>query len=228
MITLTLPGLSIWGDSIAKGVVFDESRGRYAICRDNCVSRLSRETGVEVENFAVMGSTSQQGLERMEKQALKPGNLAIIEFGGNDCDQDWAEACAHPEVKQQGRVPLAQFGENIRAMVRKVREAGMIPALVTPPPLVAQRYFDWVTKTLDKARVLSYLGDVEHIYRWQERYALMIRRIAQQENTRLLDVRDLFLSQDRFTDMMCVDGIHPNDKGHALVFESVNELLQTV
>ncbi|HIS85723.1 MAG TPA: SGNH/GDSL hydrolase family protein [Candidatus Faecivicinus avistercoris] len=223
---MKLRGLSIWGDSIAKGVVFDEQRGRYAVCRDNCVSRLSRDAGVEVENFSVMGNTTEQGLRRMEGQPLKPGNLAVIEFGGNDCDLDWAAACEHPEVEQYGRVPLEAFGENLRAMVRRVRDGGMIPALVTPPPLVAQRYFDWVSRKLDKARILNYLGDVEHIYRWQERYALMIRRVAARENAMLLDVRDWFLSQARFTDLMCVDGIHPNARGHELLFERFSGLLQ--
>lgn len=223
---MKLRGLSIWGDSIAKGVVFDEQRGRYAVCRDNCVSRLSRDAGVDVENFSVMGNTTEQGLRRMEGQPLKPGNLAVIEFGGNDCDLDWAAACEHPEVEQRGRVPLEAFGENLRAMVRRVRDGGMIPALVTPPPLVAQRYFDWVSRKLDKARILSYLGDVEHIYRWQERYALMIRRVAARENAMLLDVRDWFLSQARFTDLMCVDGIHPNARGHELLFERLSGLLQ--
>lgn len=223
---MKLRGLSIWGDSIAKGVVFDEQRGRYAVCRDNCVSRLSRDAGVDVENFSVMGNTTEQGLRRMEGQPLKPGNLAVIEFGGNDCDLDWAAACEHPEVEQHGRVPLEAFGENLRAMVRRVRDGGMIPALVTPPPLVAQRYFDWVSRKLDKARILSYLGDVEHIYRWQERYALMIRRVAARENAMLLDVRDWFLSQARFTDLMCVDGIHPNARGHELLFERFSGLLQ--
>ena len=223
---MKLRGLSIWGDSIAKGVVFDEQRGRYAVCRDNCVSRLSRDAGVDVENFSVMGNTTEQGLRRMEGQPLKPGNLAVMEFGGNDCDLDWAAACEHPEVEQRGRVPLEAFGENLRAMVRRVREGGMIPALVTPPPLVAQRYFDWVSRKLDKARILNYLGDVEHIYRWQERYALMIRRVAARENAMLLDVRDWFLSQARFTDLMCVDGIHPNARGHELLFERFSGLLQ--
>ena len=71
---MKLRGLSIWGDSIAKGVVFDEARGRYAVCRDNCVTRLSREAGVEVENFSVMGNTTEQGLRRMESQTLKPSS----------------------------------------------------------------------------------------------------------------------------------------------------------
>ena len=35
--------LSVWGDSIAKGVIFDEERGRYAVLRDSCLSRLARE-----------------------------------------------------------------------------------------------------------------------------------------------------------------------------------------
>ena len=166
---MKLPGLTIWGDSILKGVVYDENRGRYAVYRDNCVLRLSRDAGVEVENFAMMGSTSEQGLARMENQTLKSGNIAVIEFGGNDCDQDWAAASEHPEQMQSGKVPLQTFGENLSRMVRKVREAGMLPALVTPPPLVAQRYFDWVSRNLDAGRILSYLGDVEHIYRWQER-----------------------------------------------------------
>ena len=67
---------------------------------------------------------------------------------------------------------------------------------------------------------------MEHIYRWQERYALMIRRVAARENAMLLDVRDWFLSQARFTDLMCVDGIHPNARGHELLFERFSGLLQ--
>ena len=221
-------GLSIWGDSIAKGVVYDEARGRYMISRENCVMRLNRELGIPVENHAVMGCTSEQGLKRMEEKQLTPGNLAIIEFGGNDCDLDWTAASEQPDVRQTGKVSLEKFAENLVAMVRRVRESGMIPVLVTPPPLVAQRYFEWVSKNLDPKRILNYLGDVEHIYRWQERYAVVIGRIARSENTKLLDVRDIFLAQDDFNDLMCVDGIHPNEKGHALLYENFSALLQSV
>lgn len=225
---MKLPGVSIWGDSIAKGIVFDEERGRYMVYRDNCVLRLSRDAGVEVRNFAVMGNTSAQGLARMEGQELTPGDIAVIEFGGNDCDLDWTAASEHPEVMQEGKVPLEKFGQNLKEMVSRVRAGGMIPALVTPPPLVSQRYFDWVSRKLDRAKILNYLGDVEHIYRWQERYALMIRRVAQRESAMLLDVRDLFLSQKHFTNLMCVDGIHPNEQGHELLFHEFAGLLQGV
>ena len=190
------------------------------------MARLNREAGCEVSNYAVMGSTTEQGLKRMQEQTLTPGGLAVIEFGGNDCDQDWSAACEHPEFPQRGKVPLEQFGENLREMVRKARRAGMMPLLVTPPPLVAKRYFDWVSKNLDPARILNYLGDVEHIYRWQERYAMMIAKVAGEECAKLLDVRDMFLSLARFNDYMCVDGIHPNAKGQAVLYEGFCGLLQ--
>ncbi len=218
-------GISIWGDSIAKGVIFDEARGRYSVYRDNCVLRLSRNADCEIENFSVMGNTSQQALNRMEGQHFSKGNYAVIEFGGNDCDLDWKATEEHPETPQFGRVPLESFSDNLRRMIARVRENDMIPVLVTPPPLVAQRYFDWVTKNLNPARVLKYLGDVEAIYRWQERYALMIRRVAAQERVKVLDVRDLFLSQRNFTDLMCVDGIHPNPTAHALMYDAFAGML---
>ena len=47
----------------------------------------------------------------------------------------------------------------------------------------------------------------------------MIRNVAREENVRLLDVRDAFLAQPRMTDMICIDGIHPNEKGHAMLFD---------
>ncbi len=104
-------------------------------------------------------------------------------------------------------------------MIACAKTAGLTPILVTPPPLVSKRYFDWVSRNLNADRILAYLGDVEHIYRWQERYALMIRNVAREQGVRLLDIRDAFLAQPRMTDLICIDGIHPNEKGHAMLYD---------
>ncbi|MBQ8972956.1 MAG: SGNH/GDSL hydrolase family protein [Clostridia bacterium] len=223
-----MTGISIWGDSIAKGVIYDEARRRYAILRDNCVARLQREAGVNVRNFAVMGSTSEKGLARMQEQAKTAGELAVIEFGGNDCDLDWGYVSEHPEQLQNGNVPLDRFEENLCGMIREARQANMRPVLVTPPPLLAQRYFRWVSQNRDESRILRYLGDVEHIYRWQERYALRIRAIAQREKTALFDLRELFLAQQRMPDLVCVDGIHPNQLGHDMMYNAILDKLHSL
>lgn len=217
--------LCVWGDSIAKGVVYDEARGRYAVCRENCLMKLGREKGVHVSNYSVMGQTSQNGLARMRAEQLQAGKVAVIEYGGNDCDLDWKAVSEHPEQRQYGRVPLEQFSENITEMVRRARESGMKPVLVTPPPLVAERYFAWVSRGLDAANILKYLGDVQAIYRWQDAYALRVKELAAKLNVKLVDIRSRMLEQGNLEEMMCLDGIHPNEKGHELIYEAVEPLL---
>lgn len=222
---MNLNGLCVWGDSIAKGIVFDENRGRYAVCRENCLTKLSREYGLKINNYSVMGQTSENGLMRMRPQDLKAGEVAVVEYGGNDCDLDWTQVSEHPELRQPGKVPLEQFGKNIIEMINRVREAGMKPLLVTPPPLVAERYFEWVSKGLNRENILNYLGDVQAIYFWQKDYADRVREIADDMKVRLLDIRSKILENGNYADLMCVDGIHPNEKGHQLIFEAAAALI---
>lgn len=222
---MNMAGLCVWGDSIAKGVVYDEEKGRYAVCRDNCLGKLGRELGVPVANYSVMGQTSENGLARMNPQTMHPGEVAVIEYGGNDCDLDWRAVSENPDVRQYGRVPIDQFAENIAEMASRASAAGMEPVLVTPPPLVARRYFDWISRGLNPANILRYLGDVEEIYRWQEGYAARVKEVAAQLGVRLVDIRQRFLERGDIEDMMCVDGIHPNARGHEVIFEAVAPLV---
>ena len=105
--------------------------------------------------------------------------------------------------------------------IRTARARQLHPMLVTPPPLHAQRYFAWVTRTVDPARVLQYLGDVEHIYRWQERYAQAVRDVAVQEQCPLADIREVFLEQRDFPHLICQDGIHPTEQGQELMAKAI-------
>ena len=64
---MNLPGLTIWGDSILKGVMFDETRGRYAVYRDNCILRLTTDlpentTAEEVIAFYLTFWKEEKGL----------------------------------------------------------------------------------------------------------------------------------------------------------------------
>ena len=76
--------LVIFGDSIAKGVMFQD--GRYHLCRAHDFDALAQQ-GVEVLNFAKMGACTDTGLAIAKKQLeLCQGAQVLLSFGGNDCD----------------------------------------------------------------------------------------------------------------------------------------------
>ncbi|MEA5014698.1 MAG: SGNH/GDSL hydrolase family protein [Candidatus Limiplasma sp.] len=221
---MTYPEIHIWGDSLARGIVYREEKERYAISKDRCTSRLQEVLGCKVENHSNMGATVLDGLSLFEHFTPVPGALCAVEFGGNDCDLDWAYVAAHPGEPVRAKVALPEFEEGLRRFVQEIRGRGMQPLLVTPLPLHAERYFRWVTRGLDAEAVLQALGEVQSIYHWQERYTIAMRRAAHATSCPLLDLRDTMLARQDYAQLMCLDGIHPNDGGHKLLADVVVEL----
>lgn len=217
--------ISIWGDSIGKSITFDEARGRHIICRDNYESVIKRQ-GYDVHNYARMGCTAPMGEKLMTRERMT-GGTAIIEFGGNDSDIEWkavsedAGGAEHPAV-----VSIPDFKAALSRMIARAREFQMNPVLVTPLPVAAGRYFEWVSRGLNRDRILKYLGgSAEFIYRWQERYDIALRQVAAAENAPVFDIRSRFLDEKNLDDVMSLDGIHPNARGYAIVKDAVSEYL---
>ena len=213
--------ISIWGDSIGKGVTFDETRGRYIIHRDNYETAL-KAMGYEVHNYAKMGCTALMGETLMTDERMK-GDIALIEFGGNDSDIDWkAVSAGDTESLQPALVSIPAFKEALTRMIQKARSFQMKPVLVTPLPVAAGRYFEWVSKGLDRDKILKYLGGSwEYIYRWQERYDRALLEVAAKEDTPVFDIRSRFLDEKNLDEVMSIDGIHPNPKGYGIIRETL-------
>jgi acyl-CoA thioesterase I len=217
---MIVPEIHIWGDSLARGILYNEEKGRYAISHERCVTRLEDALGAKVVNHSNMGATVLDGLKWFEAFTPVPGALCAVEFGGNDCDLNWAYVAEHPQEQGQPKVALPAFEEGLTTFVHLIRAQGMRPILVTPLPLHAQRYFAWVTRGLNADNVLKALGDEYHIYRWQERYAIAVRNVALKTRCPLLDLRDAFLAQPDYEQLMCLDGIHPTDAGYRLLADT--------
>ena len=126
---MQINSVSVWGDSIGKCIVFDEARGRYAICKDNYAAHL-KAGGVTVENHSVMGYTVCQA--QLAEKDMRPGGVAAIEFGGNDCDLDWKAVSENPDIYHEARTPIALFKDKLAEMVKKARAFDMRAVLVVP------------------------------------------------------------------------------------------------
>jgi len=217
--------IRVWGDSIGKSIMYDNALNRHIICRDNYENYLKGQ-GVDVRNFSRMGLTAPEGLKLMTEERMN-GDIAVIEFGGNDSDIDWRAVSAEPDHKGYfpAKVSLAAFRDALAAMIKTAREHGMKPVIVTPLPVIAECYFKWISKGLNAENILKYLGTPEFIYRWQERYDMAARETAIKMGAYLLDMRLAFLGVKNLNDIMSEDGIHPNGAGHALIKNTVIDAL---
>lgn len=214
----------IWGDSIARGVVYDEKSNRYRIAPHTAVSYVAEKTGMEIVNRARMGMTAQGGLALMRADlgAGVHGDVAFLEFGGNDSDFDWRAISENPDANHQPKTPLVDYERDVREMIRLTQENGMAVTLCTLPPIVSERYFDFFSREgLNTANILKWLGDKNKIYRFHERYSLALARLARECSCRLLDLRSAFLEKWDVRPYFCRDGIHPNDEGQLLLGRAV-------
>jgi acyl-CoA thioesterase-1 len=219
------PSIALWGDSIGRGIDFDEVRGRYAVLKQTFYRLLEERGIIRIDNHAKFGATVTDGLQDFEAtQGIDSGYVAI-EYGGNDCNFAWEKAAVNPQGVYEANTPLPLFEQTLRRFVLAVRERGLKPLLVTPPPLYAQRFVAWVSQGLDKANILKYLGDEQRVYRWQERYALAVHRVAAAMACPLFDLRDVFLVYDDFPGLYGVDGMHPNAQAHDLIARAMEESL---
>ena len=211
--------LVIFGDSIAKGVTYQD--GRYHLCSEHNFDALAQK-GIMVSNFAKMGACSDTVLAIAKKRLdACEGAQVILSFGGNDCDFDWSAVSERPQAHHEPHTPLKQFEALYTKAIQLIQEKKGNPILLTLPPLEPKRYFQWISRNLHPDNILHWLGGVDTIYRWQEMYNMKVLLLAQKLHVPVVDIRSAFLAQHGYQALLCEDGIHPNRKGHRFIYKTI-------
>lgn len=212
------------GDSISKGVIFDEEKQKYVVSKNNYVFLLQNKLKGAVCNLSKFGATITKGVKRLnEAIAEQKADIVLIEYGGNDCDFNWQEIANDPYGNHMPKTDLCTFERVLVDTVNRLKNNKFVPILMTLPPLNADSYLKWVSKNnpLAELNILNWLGSVTKIYWWQERYNTAIVKVAEETQTRWIDIREAFLRHSDFTKFLCLDGIHPNEEGQKLIAEKV-------
>lgn len=216
--------ITLLGDSISKGVIYDEEKDKYIIIKDSfCNIVQSRLKGV-VHNAGKFGSTIIKGSKRLYEELTKATpDIVIIEFGGNDCDFNWEEVALKPFEPHEPNTNLAIFESTLKSIIDNLKSKNIIPVLMTLPPLDPEKYYRWISKKGDEyaKNILTWLGSINKIYSWHESYNSIIIDLAKKTKTNLIDVRSVFLNNVNYTTYLCKDGIHPNEKGHKLIADKI-------
>jgi len=221
-------GICILGDSIAKGVLFDTQRNRYAIAKENIGKQITQVIGYSVTNLSKFGCTVTDGFARFEKQkdSLAECKTVLMNFGGNDSDFFWQEISAAPDELHKPKTPIDIFEQTYLQLIERVRKCGFTPILLNLPPVDHTRYFAWISRELNADNILNWLGGTSaFIYRWHEQYNVAVHKIAQTANVKLIDIRSAFLQRRDYNRFQSDDGIHPNEEGYVLIAEAVMQCL---
>jgi lysophospholipase L1-like esterase len=174
-----------FGDSVTGVYYHTGSRRAYTDMLGIALRRAHLQATVEMINAGISGHTTVNGLARIERDVLshKP-DLVTVMFGLNDMT----------------RVPLGEYGENLREIVARCRAAGSEVLLVTPNNVVT-------SDTRPTEKLIQYCD--------------VIREVGRELQVPVCDVYrelDAVRAHDPFDwRLLMSDAIHPNMDGHKRV-----------
>lgn len=220
--------ISIFGDSILRGVVLNEATRRYCVSDGIGMDSIAEMYSMEITNHSRFGCTIERAHEYIGKYLERGGvsDAVLLELGGNDSDFHWAEVAANPNAEHAPNTPIDHFVCVYREIIDLIKGRGIVPVLTNLPPLIPEKYLNWICRDgLDRDNILRWLGSASTIYRYQENYSRRVEKIAEDTGCRLVDLRGAFLSHRRIEEYFCDDGIHPNTSGQGLIHGALVETI---
>jgi len=220
--------LIAFGDSITKGIIYDEEKSKYATLKENFTSIIGNKIKGQVYNAGKFGSTIMRGVSKMYNDVIKKSpDLVLIEFGGNDCDYNWEDIAKNPDNEYKPNTDISTFRETLLIMIDTLKNNHILPVLMTLPPLDPLKYFKWITKedSFAEENILHWLGTKETLFNWHNSYNKIITEVANETSTMLIDIRTEFINSSNYSQFLCKDGIHPNIDGQSLIANVILKFL---
>ena len=220
----------VCGDSISAGIVLDEKRNRYVKSPDSFVSILQNSLNGVITNISRFGNTVVTALPKLKRDiGREKPDIVLLELGGNDCDYKWAQVAEDPTGNHLPATDVRLFASNLTGIIESLRKSGIAPVLTSLPPIDADRYFKWISRSSTEMaeKIMQWLGSVTRIYWWQEKYNAAVLKVAENTQTVWIDLRGAFLDTPDFRKYLCEDGIHPNREGHRLISLAISDFLRS-
>ncbi|MEG2200508.1 MAG: SGNH/GDSL hydrolase family protein, partial [Anaerovorax sp.] len=141
----------IFGDSVTKGIVYDDEKEKYVFLEDSFVHLFQQEQQIGVKNFSKFGCTTCKGVKILDAhvEELENFDYTVLEFGGNDCDYNWKDVSETPDQNHLPNVPLKEFVACYKNMLAKIIKSGSKPIMLSLPPLHAPGFFRCISKGLN-------------------------------------------------------------------------------
>lgn len=217
-----------FGDSVLKGIILDNDK--YKVSKNSFSNICKNTLGVSIVNKAKFGSTVNTGDKSLSKNLnnAKDADYIIFEFGGNDCDFNWAEISQDPEKEHKPNSTIQDFRKIYTKLIDQGKKIAKQVVLLSLPPIDAKNYFSKISEGLNPKNILKWMNNnVQFISDWHERYNLETFKMAIQNKVAIIDVTSRFLEHSDYSKFLCDDGIHPNEQGHMIIAEAIKEHVES-
>ncbi len=232
MINLKDYNITVFGDSVPAGIVYEKNKLRRL--NKSCVDLVCKHFGIKVTNISKFGQTWSRLIDKgvvkkyIETTPKQNNNVVVFFMGGNDSDYEWKDVATSPLEYHPEKTPVSDFKSTLGKTIKELQANGIKVLFCDLTPVVSARYVDNViSKLADKKEVMKFLhNDIENVYRHQALYSSFITQYAELNKCGLISVRDAFLRNKHYEKFMCIDGIHPNKAGHKLIAKSIIKQIQ--
>lgn len=200
-------GLILFGDSVLAGTgASDRQLG--------CAKLIKQTLPIPVSIKSRNRDSSRTALRRIGIDVLEQRELThvVILFGNND---SWLDAQGKPDV------PLEEFEENLKRMACLIRDNDQTPLLCDLQPIDNLKFFRAFPQYINLRDSIGLDPNS-----WQERYSNLIRSVSNAEHLELIEIRRA-LNQE-ILHLISDDGIHPNNRGHDCVAQTILKTLHTI
>ncbi|MBP1587610.1 MAG: SGNH/GDSL hydrolase family protein [Clostridia bacterium] len=212
--------LIIFGDSILKGVIYSREGKMYKLYNGSLTEKL-RAKGVELLSYCKMGLTVTKAFpfvsEILEGTDDLRGTDVLLEYGGNDSMFNWKMVSEAPDGVHCPVTSPDDFAATYDRLIKKLQARGANVILANLIPIDPEKYMNYISEGLSRENILRWLGDISMLYRFHESYNRKIYDLAAENKAGIVDLREDFLLAHDFSELLCMDGIHPTDKGHAMI-----------
>ena len=213
--------VSVFGDSILKGVQVENAGGRYVVNDSLGFSSIASQAGLSVENFSKFGCTITKAWAYIQKMFSRiDADIVFMDFGGNDCDFDWDAVSKSPLNIHKPRTDYYDFVSTYNTVVDYIKEKRRLPVVATLVPVQPEMYLNHICRTrgVDRRSILRWMqNDVSRLENLQKTYSDAVKGISCNREVPLLDIRSAFEEYSRPESLLCSDGIHPNLRGQRVI-----------
>lgn len=221
----------IFGDSLLRGVMPDEN-GMYHSTDSIDFDGIAKKHDIVIKNYSMPTFTSKQGREWMNRtlEINEKPDLAIVEYGGNDCDFRWSElAKADETVTDPHRVSLEEFEQVYGGILDDLSLRGIRAVVTLCPPLPSHIYLKHLSDSGIPENIIQKYAVSDEIFLSEYvKYKKVILKLAEKKQISALNIEKTFAILDNMVEYYSADGLHPNERGYHLIHKAFDEFFDDI